>query len=155
MASLTEAQYRVLLVFRSALRRYLRWSADEAEGLGLTPQQHQLLLVLRAHPGPAPPSIREVSEHLLIRHHSTVELCKRAEIAGWVAREADTHDQRVVRVGLTAAGRDIIEKLSMSHMDELQRVSDLLGISEELLEHLSQEFSEDLLDAAHGDGPIG
>ncbi len=155
MAELTQAQYRVLLVFRSALRRYLQWSAGEAAKLGLTAQQHQLLLALRAHPGLTPPSVREISEYLLIRHHSAVELCKRAELGGWVVRETDASDQRVVRLALTRSGRQIIEELAGSHMAELQRVSERLGISEELLQHLSEEFAENLLEEMHVDGSDG
>ena len=56
MAKLTESQYRILVVFRRALREYLHWSATEAAKLGLSPQQQQLLLAIRGHAGPVPPS---------------------------------------------------------------------------------------------------
>jgi DNA-binding MarR family transcriptional regulator len=155
MTKLSENQYHVLLVFRSALRRYLQWSGEQASRLGLTSQQHQLLLAVRAHPGSTPPSIRELSECLLIRHHSTVELVKRVEDAGLVLREEDGSDHRVVRLRLTESGRRAIEELSESHMAELQRVSDGLGITEELLEHLSSEFAQNLIADMHDDDALG
>ena len=148
-AKLTESQYQVLLVFRSALRRYLQWSAEEASRLGLSPQQHQLLLAVRAHPGERPPSIGELSEYLAIRHHSTVELAKRVQEAGLVVRRPDATDGRVVRLCLTDDGRNRIEQLSESHLAELQRVSTQLGISEALLERLSAEFGNFVADDLH------
>jgi DNA-binding MarR family transcriptional regulator len=145
MAELSEAQYQVLLTFRCALRRFQYWSAEEAAKLGLTAQQHQLLLTVRAHPGASPPSISDLAEYLLIRPHSAVELANRAEAAGLVTRVVDEHDQRVVRVRLTEAGRRVIEQLSEAHMSELELVAERLNISQELLERLSMEFMQHLL----------
>jgi DNA-binding MarR family transcriptional regulator len=143
---LSEEQYQVLLVFRTALRRYLQWSAVESARMGLTPQQHQLLLAVRAHPGPKPPSIGDLSDYLVIRHHSAVELAKRAEAAGLVRRADDPDDQRVVRMTLTDEGRRVISALAERHMTELQRVSDRLGISEQMMQQLAGEFAQNLLD---------
>jgi DNA-binding MarR family transcriptional regulator len=139
-STLSDEQYRVLLVFRCALREYLRWSAKEAAAHGLTPQQHQLLLVVRAHPGPRRPSISEIADYLLIRHHSAVELVTRAEGLGLLHRRADEADQRVVRVELTDLGAERIEELSRSHLAELERVAADLAISQGLLEQLSNRF---------------
>lgn len=149
MGKIADVDYRVLLVFRTALRRYLQWSSEESARLGLTSQQHQLLLALRAHPGPTPPSVRELSEYLLIRHHSAVELVNRVEAAGLLIREVDPSDQRVARLRLTPAGESLIEQLSETHLTELQRIADRLGISKELLEHLSREFADNLLEDMH------
>jgi DNA-binding MarR family transcriptional regulator len=149
MGKIADVDYRVLLVFRTALRRYLQWSSEESTRLGLTSQQHQLLLAVRAHPGPTPPSVRELSEYLLIRHHSAVELVNRVAAAGLLTREVDPADQRVVRLRLTPAGERLIEQLSETHLTELQRIADRLGISQELLEHLSREFAENLLEDLH------
>ncbi|HEX5535442.1 MAG TPA: MarR family transcriptional regulator [Actinomycetales bacterium] len=149
-STLSDEQYRVLLVFRCALREYLRWSAKEAAVYGLTPQQHQLLLVVRAHPGPRPPSISEIADYLLIRHHSAVELVTRAEGAGLLRRRADESDQRVVRVELTELGKERIEELSRSHLAELERVAADLAISEGVLEQLASRFMTQLREDPSG-----
>ncbi len=149
MGKIADVDYRVLLVFRTALRRYLQWSSEESARLGLTSQQHQLLLAVRAHPGPTPPSVRELSEYLLIRHHSAVELVHRVEQAGLLTREVDPTDQRVARLRLTSAGARLIEQLSDIHLTELRRIADRLGISQALLEHLSREFADNLLEDMH------
>jgi hypothetical protein len=42
IASLTEREFRDLLAFRDTLRRFMRWSSEQAREVGLTPAQHQL-----------------------------------------------------------------------------------------------------------------
>ena len=118
--SLTDADYRELLRFRDALRRFLHWSETRAKAIGLTPAQHQLLLAVRGHVGA--PTIGDVADHLLLRHHSVVELVRRAERAGLLERSADAADHRVVRLTLSAEGEARLGQLSAMHLDELQRL---------------------------------
>ena len=101
---LTNEDYERLLQFRIGLRRFLRWSEAQAAAAGLTPAQHQLLLAIRGHPDPAGPTIGDVAESLLLRHHSAVGLVDRAAAAHLVRRRTDEHDRRVVRLALTATG---------------------------------------------------
>ena len=82
MPALDHAEYERLLRFRTGLRRFLRWSAEQAARVGLTPAQHQLLLAVRGHPDPRGPTVGEVAGYLLLRHHSAVELIDRAQAAG-------------------------------------------------------------------------
>jgi DNA-binding MarR family transcriptional regulator len=117
---LTDADFERLLTFRDGLRRFLRWSEDQARAVGLTGTQHQLLLAVRGHGGP--PSIGEVAEHLLLRHHSVVELVDRAAAAGLVERIGDSEDQRVVRIRLSDAGVHKVEALASAHLEELSRL---------------------------------
>jgi DNA-binding MarR family transcriptional regulator len=123
---LHEDQYGELLMFRTALRQFMRWSERQAATAGITAQQHQLLLAIRGHDGSAPPTVGDVAEHLLLRHHSAVELVDRAEQAGLVVRDMDDHDRRVVRLALTPAGRRILGKLSAAHMEELARLAPIV-----------------------------
>ena len=92
---LGDAEFQRLLAFRDGLRRFLKWSDDQARAVGLTAAQHQLLLAIRGHPAAEPPSIGDVARHLLLRHHSAVELVDRAVGAGLVERIGDADDQRV------------------------------------------------------------
>ncbi|MGH8974212.1 MAG: MarR family transcriptional regulator [Acidimicrobiia bacterium] len=107
-----EPDYRRLLEFRTGLRRFVRWSEQQAAAVGLTPMQHQLLLAVRGHPGPSGPTIGDVAEYLLLRRHSAVGLIDRAETAGLVRRARDEADLRVVRLELTPLGARRIEQLS-------------------------------------------
>src|ERR1700704_3249286 len=118
---LTEEEYQRLLRFRDGLRRFLDWSSRTAMAAGLTPAQHQLLLAIRGHE-PGAPSMRDVADHLLTRHHSTVQLVDRAERAGLVERRPDEEDPRVVRLHLTGLGARLLQTLAASHLEELERL---------------------------------
>lgn len=122
---LTDADFERLLSFRDGLRRFLHWSEDQAKAVGLTGAQHQLLLAVRGHG--QPPSIGEVAQHLLLRHHSAVELVDRAVSAGLVERVDDAADQRVVRVRLTDDGARKVEALASAHLEELSRLRRHVG----------------------------
>jgi DNA-binding MarR family transcriptional regulator len=122
MAELTDEDYRRLLQFRDGVRRYLHHLESQAGSLGITAAQHQILLAVRGHSGPKPPSIGELRAHMLLRHHSMVELVNRAETAGLVRRQPDPDDHRVVRVTLTDLGIEKLRLLSKAHLDELSRL---------------------------------
>jgi DNA-binding MarR family transcriptional regulator len=121
--TLDDEQFRNLLAFRTALRRFLRWSDEQAAAAGLTSQQHQLLLAIRGNDGPGPPTIGDIAGQLLLRHHSTVELIDRAEEAHLVRRVPDEADGRVVRLELTARGQDVLGRLTATHLEELARLA--------------------------------
>ena len=121
--TLEQRHYDRLLDFRTGLRRFLRWSADQAATAGVTPTQHQLLLAIRGHPDPAGPTIREMAGYLLVRHHSAVEVVDRAGAAGLVERRQDADDLRAVRQSRTANGADRLAWLSALHLEELRRLA--------------------------------
>jgi DNA-binding MarR family transcriptional regulator len=120
---LTDADYEDLLALRTGLRRFLRWTEQQAEEAGLTPAQHQLLLAIRGHSDPNGPTIGEVADYLLLRHHSAVGLIDRADAAGLVERVRDPEDHRLVRLQLTATGTKRLEALSAHDLEELQRMA--------------------------------
>ena len=124
--TLPDATYVRLLALRTELRRFERWSEDQARSAGLTPAQHQLLLAIRGHADSRGPTIGEVADYLLLRHHSTVELVDRAETAGLVERWGDGGDGRVTRVRLTAEGEKCLAQLAAAHLDELQNLAPVL-----------------------------
>ena len=118
---LADGEYRALAHFRYALRKFLRFSEEEARRAGLTPAQHQLLLVVRGFTDEQPPSVSDLAERLQQRHHSAVELVDRAEAAGLVWREEDRADRRRHLVRLTAEGAATLARLSVAHREELRR----------------------------------
>src|SRR5215469_6037988 len=123
---LTRDDYEHLLAFRTSLRRFQRWSEDQAKAAGLTHVQHQLLVAVKGHPGSEPPTVGDLADYLLLRHHSTVELVDRAEAAGLVRRATDARDGRVARVRLTAKGDRILMQLTPSHLVELHSLAAIL-----------------------------
>jgi len=123
---LSDADYQKLLAFRDGLRRFLRWSEQHALKAGITPAQHQLLLAIRGHAGGAP-TIGDVADHLLLRHHSVVGLVDRAVVAGLVERQVDSEDHRVVRLRLTTSGTQRLASLATAHVDELNRLAPIFA----------------------------
>jgi DNA-binding MarR family transcriptional regulator len=126
MSRLTHRDFERLLEFRVALRRFQRWSEDQAQEAGLTHVQHQLLVAIKGHPGDRPPTVGDLAGYLLLRPHSTVELVDRAEAAGLVERTPDADDGRVVRVRLTAAGDRVLHTLTRAHLDRLHELAEVL-----------------------------
>ena len=122
----TRRDFERLLEFRVALRRFQRWSEDQAQAEGITHVQHQLLVAVKGHPGDLPPTIGELAGYLLLRPHSTVELVDRAVAAGLVERTRDPHDGRVVRVRLTEAGDRILQELTPAHLARLNELAVVL-----------------------------
>jgi DNA-binding MarR family transcriptional regulator len=115
--------YRRLLEFRTGLRRFLHWSEEQARAVGLSPAQHQLMLAIRGHADSRGPTIGDVADYLLLRHHSAVELADRAEDSGLVRRAHDRDDHRIVRLRLTARGADKLRRLTAAMLEELVRLS--------------------------------
>jgi DNA-binding MarR family transcriptional regulator len=87
--------------FRYALRRFLHFSEQAATNVGLTPQQHQLLLQIAG--ASEAPTIAFLAERLALRHHSVVELIDRCEEAGLILRRRAAHDRRLITLDLTYA----------------------------------------------------
>jgi uncharacterized protein YeaO (DUF488 family) len=123
--TLSAAVYARLLALRTGLRQFERWSEQQAQAAGLTPAQHQLLLAIRGHRDDRGPTIRDAADYLLLRHHSVVGLVDRADAAGLVQRVRDKDDHRVVRLHLTPAGAERLERLSALHVEELERLAGL------------------------------
>lgn len=123
---LPDDAYAKLLALRTGLRHFEAWSARQARAVGLTPAHHQLLLAIRGHGGHGGqdgPTIGEVADYLLLRHHSAVGLVDRAEAAGLVERTRCEDDHRIVRLGLTEDGAARLEALSALHLEELERLA--------------------------------
>jgi DNA-binding MarR family transcriptional regulator len=126
MTSRSNQGFQRLLEARVALRQFQRWSENQAGLAGLTHVQHQLLVSIKGHQGDRPPTVGDLAAYLMLRSHSTVELIDRAETAGLVERIPDREDGRVVRLRLTAAGDQALQRLTRSHLDRLYRLAQVL-----------------------------
>jgi DNA-binding MarR family transcriptional regulator len=141
MSELTQQDFERLLEFRVTLRRFQRWSEDQAQAAGLTHVQHQLLVAIKGHPGPTPPAMGDLAGYLMLRPHSTVELVDRAEAAGLVKRIPDRDDGRVVRVRLTETGDSVLQRLTQAHLD---RLHELAAVLDDLVTRYESENSAPL-----------
>jgi len=128
-------EYERLAAFRYAIRQFLHFSEEKAASVGLKPQQHQALLSTLSKPGRERVTISELADHLQVRHHSAVGLADRLEKMGLMQREADPEDRRRVFVSATPRGRELLERLSTAHREELRRISPYL---QELVKALAE-----------------
>jgi DNA-binding MarR family transcriptional regulator len=119
-AQLTIRELQDLAEFRYQIRRFLRFSEDQARAHGIEPQQHQLLLTIKGLPDGVRPTIGELASRMLIRHHSTVELVNRLTEHEAVERVAAATDHREVLVRLTKKGEALLRSLSLAHHEELR-----------------------------------
>jgi DNA-binding MarR family transcriptional regulator len=141
---MSTGDFQNLLAFRTSLRRFLHWSQMQARAVGLTPAQHQLLVAVKGHPGNQDPTISDLAEYLLLRHHSVVELVDRAALAGVVARSRDPADGRLTRVTLTADGEARLSRLGPAHLDELRNLAPVLDqLVTEWAAHTHKEPAEE------------
>src|SRR5690349_13485155 len=99
------------------------------EPMGLTHPQYLVMLALWEH---APLSVKELSRLLLLDPGTLSPLLKRLEAIGYVRRERDRGDERLLAVTLTPQGRElrrqaelipaaIVDRLGMS-VDDLQAI---------------------------------
>lgn len=125
--ALTLTDYQALGEFRRAIRQFLAFSEQGAKEYGLSSQQHQALLAIKAHPGPGPISIGELAESLMIKNHSAVELVARLVERNLVARRDSDADRRRVILTLLPRGAEILEAISRRNLGRLQEGADILA----------------------------
>jgi DNA-binding MarR family transcriptional regulator len=114
------AEYRALAELRYQIRRFLNFSEAQARAADVEPQQHQLLLVLKALPPGERPTVRKVAERLQIQHNSAVELAQRSVERGLIERRTGTQDRREASLSVTLRGERVLKRLSLAHRDELR-----------------------------------
>ena len=132
--TLEQSDFEHLLELRTGLRRFIRWSDQQAQAAGLTPAKHQLLLAIKGHSDPSGPTIGEVADYLVLRHHSAVGLIDRAVKDGLVKRNRD-RTKGVVRVTLTRAGEDKLDALAETHLEEIAHLAPTMRTLWRALEH--------------------
>jgi DNA-binding MarR family transcriptional regulator len=124
--ALGDAHYRALGELRRAIRAFLAFSDEGARGHGLTSQQHQALLAIRAHAGPRPMSVGELADSLLIKSHSAVGLVTRLEERDLVARATSAEDRRRALLELRPHGAELLEAISVRNLRQLGEVAEIL-----------------------------
>lgn len=123
--ALSDADYKLLADFRGTLRRFLAFSETKAAEAGLTPQQHQALLAIKAA-APAPATIGFVAESLLLKPHSASGLIDRLEALALIERRPSPDDRRQAHVFLTEKADSLLAALSATHHEEIRRLKPML-----------------------------
>ena len=124
---LTKADYVARARFRHQLRLFERFTEEACSEQEITLAQYLLLLQVKGRPDREWALVGELSECLVLRHHSTVELVSRCEAAELVRREQDPGDLRKVRVFLTPLGSKVVEAIARLHQEELDQLLAHMG----------------------------
>ncbi|GLX66514.1 MarR family winged helix-turn-helix transcriptional regulator [Paenibacillus glycanilyticus] len=120
--NLSKSLYEQLAEFRYKLRIFNHFSENAAREVGLTPQQHQLILAIQGYPGRDYATISEVAEKLRITHHACVGLVTRSEKSDLVKRRPNPDDARSVHIALTDKGIELLGLLSAVHLMQLKNL---------------------------------
>jgi DNA-binding MarR family transcriptional regulator len=111
------------------------------DAIGLTYPQYLVMVALWTENDQ---TVKALGEKLLLESSTLTPLLKRLEASGYLSRSRDPHDERQVRVRLTAGGKglksraraipvDLQEALGLTS-DEFQKIQvDLLAIRDRLL----------------------
>ncbi|MGI8827876.1 MAG: MarR family winged helix-turn-helix transcriptional regulator [Chloroflexota bacterium] len=122
----SDGDYRDQADFRSAIRRFLHYSEEQARAAGITPQQHLLLLVTRGHRAYPKVSIGDVAEALQISHHGASLLVDRVVRRGLLARVEDPDDRRRALLSLTDEGQRVLDRITEANRRELGTLEGVL-----------------------------
>lgn len=122
---ITDKDYRTLALVRAELRAFAHFTEASTGSVGLTPQQHQVLLAIRASDRGAL-TIGELAGTMLLKPHSISGMADRLERGGLVNRVQGKQDRRRVHLRLTGKGKDLLASLGEVHRAELRRIRQLL-----------------------------
>lgn len=100
----------VYLTVRRTAELLERGLAEALRTVDVTPTQHYALRILRAA-GSRGMASGDVGDQMLTRDPDVTRLLDRMERRGWVRREREPGDRRVVRAWLTDAGRALVDSL--------------------------------------------
>ena len=126
---LDDLQYRALANFRYALRSFLAFSEAATRAAGITPQQYQALLIIKASEKDEV-HIRHLAAEMLLKHHGAVQLVDRLVRSKLIRRDASKSDGRAVSLRLTSSGERKLDRLAAIHFHEVVRHQpQLLAIS--------------------------
>ncbi len=96
---------------------------------GITQAQFNVLRILRGrHPDPY--TCSQISERLLDRTPDVTRLLVRLERNGWVDRQRDEQDRRVVRVTITETGLELLQQLDEPVAATIDRLTEPLSDDE-------------------------
>jgi DNA-binding MarR family transcriptional regulator len=118
--ALDPERFKGLSGFRYALRRFLSASEVISRAAGVTQQQYQALLAIKATDG-GEMTMGDLAETLLLTHHAAVQLVDRLTKAGLAQRTQSQEDRRAVLLTLTQQGDDLVETLADRHLEEMLR----------------------------------
>jgi DNA-binding MarR family transcriptional regulator len=113
---------------RAGLRRVLRRSEQISRRNGLTPQQYQLLLMIKgASDRSQRATVSGLVERLQLTQSTVTELVQRAEESGLLRRLQSEADRRVVHLTLTEEAERRLRRALSEHGEERKLLAELVS----------------------------
>jgi DNA-binding MarR family transcriptional regulator len=122
---MSEEGFVGLAGFRLAMRRFLSFSEAAVKSAGITSQQYQAMLAIRASEGQEV-SMKALAQEMILKPNGAVQLVDRLEALRMVQRRSAKEDRRGVLISLTELGNRVIAVLAAEHSAELVRQRPLL-----------------------------
>jgi DNA-binding MarR family transcriptional regulator len=85
----------------------------------VTLPQYRVLVVLASR---GPQRISDLADRLAVNSSSATRICDRLESSGLAEREPSPLDRRVVCVGLTSSGRDLVDQVTEARRAEIRQI---------------------------------
>jgi len=113
---------------------------------GLTPTQYNVLRILRGV-SPQPIACQEIARRMITRDADLTRLLDRLERRGFIQRERQTDDRRVVHIMITPAGLSLLSGLDSTVTEMNKNVFGNLGTERlnaliELLEQVREQVEQ-------------
>jgi len=119
-------EQEAFVAVQRAAARLMEGVAELLKPHGLRPAQYNVLRILRgAHPEQL--NCRQVAARMMTREPDLTRLLDRLEKAGLVLRQRLASDRRVVRVGITPAGLELLVQIDAPMLELHRRQFSVLG----------------------------
>ena len=130
----------------AASRLITRLYKDRLEPLGITYPQYVVMMILWED---APCAVKDVGRRAILNTNTLTPLLKRLEEQGYIRRQRDGSDERVVKIHLTDAGLALRDRCACVPWELLQscdvpmdKVDELKALLDELLPVLKNSLDE-------------
>ena len=126
--------YDALGAFRYGMRKFLRFSREFLAEEGLTPEQYEAMLAIKIRADTQGLNIRDLSERLQVKHHTTVSLVNKLVARKLVIKKRAARDRREMHLTLTPAGDSTLAQLAAIHQREIRhRAPELMDALQRLI----------------------
>lgn len=112
-----------------------RRGRDILNDFDITTPQFLALLVLKEHPGL---TMGELCDRLFLACSTATDLIDRMEKNGYLERNRDTQDRRVIRLAITEKGKDVIHQVIVARRHYVDSI--LKQLTQEEIDQLAESL---------------
>ncbi|MGD6746536.1 TetR family transcriptional regulator [Streptomyces sp. BH106] len=126
----TEADTRVFAALSECAARYRALIGRVVKRHGISLAAYELLAELRRSPAPHRRTMGELAAAGALTAGGVTQHADRLERAGLIERERDDRDRRIVRLRLSGAGRELVDRVTEERTAGERELLDGLGVAE-------------------------